>query len=391
MDRLLKRYDSERDGDLRLCLHRGVAYQKDMRAGAIAYDDAYHAHYKALEGTEVADKLNAGRVAMVARHAADGAKVLDIGAGSGAFVRSARAWGFEAAGFDVMPKTVEHLKATGAWADSAEGFEVVTFWDSLEHIEDPETVFKHIARGALVVVAIPVFDDLRAIRQSKHYKPGEHLYYFTAAGFVEWMALRGFRLLETSDHETAAGRESIGAFAFRRDLPDYHDHVQAYSEMHATRHYGSSATELHLGLVADVVRRLNPKSILDYGCGRSDLVAHFWRDGERQIARYDPAIPAHKMMPTGRFDLALCCDVLEHIPMDSVDRLLAGVKAKSDRAVFTISIKPARAKLPDGRNAHCTLLTPTEWRRWVGDVFGSVEVLPTRAPHEVNLLAGPKD
>jgi hypothetical protein len=203
------------------------------------------------------------------------------------------------------------------------------------------------------------------------------------------MAAYGFRLVETSDHETACGRESIGAFAFVRDLPGYHEHLAAYSEMHATRFYGSSATELHLEMVAGVVRELKPASILDFGCGRSDLVAHFWKDGARRIARYDPAIPMWKRMPAERFDLALCCDVLEHVPLADVDRVLSEVKSKSDRAVFTISTKLARARLPDGRNAHVTLLTPGEWRRWIEDVFGKVRVLPARAEHEVNLLGLP--
>lgn len=218
MDRFVAGFDAVDDGDLRLCLAKGVAYQADMGAAPVEYDDKYHDHYQALEGSSVAVSLNAMRVAMVARNSHEGATVLDIGAGCGTFVRAARSWGFLAYGFDIIPKTVERLKDIGAFADNPEGFEVVTFWDSLEHIEDPETVLGRISKGALVVVAIPVFEDLKRVRESKHFKPGEHLYYFTAQGFVAWMALHGFRLLETSTHETDCGRESIGAFAFRRDL-----------------------------------------------------------------------------------------------------------------------------------------------------------------------------
>ncbi len=209
-------------------------------------------------------------------------------------------------------------------------------------------------------------------------------------GFTDYMALYGLRLLEVSAHETDAGRESIGAFAFRKDLPDYHDHVLAYQEMHATRFYGSSATELHLAAAASVVKDLKPNSILDFGCGRSDLVAHFWKDGARRIERYDPAIPALKKMPEGRFDLVVCCDVLEHIPMASVDRVLDDIRAKSDTVFFTISTKLARARLPDGRNAHVTLLTSSEWTRWLKDKFGSVKALPSKLDHELVLLAGAK-
>jgi 2-polyprenyl-3-methyl-5-hydroxy-6-metoxy-1,4-benzoquinol methylase len=390
MDRLIKRFDRIKDGDLCLVPHRGFAYQRDPNAGAIEYGDAYFEHYKALEGSPVAEKLNAGRCALLARHATEGASVLDIGAGCGTFVRAARAWGFDAKGYDIIPKTVAVLKEMDAYCRSPEGFDVVTFWDSLEHFEDPEVVLRDIPKGAVVLAAVPVMPSIDQVRSSKHFKPGEHLYYFTADGFVQWMALYGFRLLEESTHETDAGRESIGAFAFKRDLPDYHDYIRAYSEMHASRFYGSSATELHLQTVARVVRDIKPASILDFGCGRSDLVAHFWRDGERRIERYDPAIPKLKGMPAGRFDLVLCCDVLEHIPMAAVDRVLAEVKAKGDRALFTISLKLARAKLPDGSNAHCTLLTRGEWKRWIGDYFGGAELLPSNSEHEMVVLAGPQ-
>lgn len=359
-----------------------------MGRGRVAYDAAYLETFRRYAGSRVEKALNTGRVGMLERYAARGAAVLDIGVGSGAFLDAAAAAGFRPSGFDINPRAVAMLRDGGRYAADARAFDVVTFWDSIEHMEAPDVILKRIQRDAIVLVAIPVFDDLARIRESRHYKPGEHLLYFTPDGFIHWMALRGFRLLERSDHETAAGRDSIGAFAFKRDLPDYHDHVAAYTEMHASRHYGSSATELHLETVARVVRAQQPRSILDYGCGRSDLVAHFWNDGARRIARYDPAIPMWKQMPEGDFDLALVCDVMEHIPMASVDRVLAEVRGKAPAAVFTISTKLARAKLPDGRNAHVTLLTRSEWRRWIADYFGPVEEIACPLEHELVLVAG---
>lgn len=198
-----------------LCELSGVAYQRDMSA-RFSYDDAYHDHYKALEGSPVAERLNAGRCAMLARHAPRGSRVLDFGAGCGTFVRHARGCGFRAMGFDIIPKTVVALKAMDAYADDPAGFDAVTLWDSLEHLAEPQTVLDRIDRGAAALVAIPIFEDLSCIRGSKHYKPDEHLAYFTDAGFVNYMALHGFALLERSTHETDAGREAIGAFAFRK-------------------------------------------------------------------------------------------------------------------------------------------------------------------------------
>lgn len=387
MDRIIRRFDSTKDSDLVLCEARGVAYQRDM-GKVMKYDARYLANYDAYAVGPIADALNRGRVAMLARHVPAGSKVLDVGAASGRFVREAVSAGFECKGFDVIPEAVQRLQRSDLYAEDAAEFDAMTMWDSIEHMPDPEIWLKKLRRDAVLLVAIPVFEDLTKVRKSKHYKPGEHLLYFTSQGFKDWIAAYGYRLIEASSHETDAGRESIGAFAFRRDLPDFHDHIAAYMEMHSTRFYGSSATELHLETVAGVVRTVKPKSILDYGCGRSDLVAHFWRDGERKISRFDPAIPMWKCMPHGRFDLALVCDVMEHIPIGSVDRVLAEVRKKSATALFTISTKLARAKLPDGRNAHVTLLTRSEWIGWIADYFGSVAKLPGQSEHEVVLLAG---
>lgn len=389
MDRLIERFDATPDDDLMVCAHRGVAYQRNMRRGRVAYDAKYLAVYDAYAANAVSQVLNAARVQMVARHAAAGARVLDVGAAAGVFVRAARSAGFRAKGFDVIPEAVARLRASSLYADDPSEFDALTLWDSLEHMDDPGAFVSRAAPKSLVCVAVPIFDDLARVRESKHFKPGEHLYYWTRSGFVSWMALYGFRLLEESFHEVEAGRESIGAFAFVRDLPTWRDYVAAYSEMHSSRHYGSSATELHLDTAAGVVRSLNPTSIIDYGCGRSDLVAHFWRDGERRIARFDPAIPAFKRLPEGRFDLAFVCDVMEHIPMNAVDRVLEEIKSKAPVAFFTISTKLARAKLPDGSNAHVTLLTPSEWARWIRRAFGDhLKTLPSRWEHELLFLAG---
>jgi len=383
VDRLIKRFSSVLDGDLRICESRGIAFQADMKQGLVNYDRAYFDCYVDLVGTAIAKSLNDGRREMVERYW--NGPVLDVGIGSGEFLDRCPEG---SCGLDVNPHAIEMLKATGRWAEDIGSFGAVTFWDALEHIEAPEIYLKRIARGAFVFVAIPIMPSLSAVRESKHYKPGEHLYYFTEEGFVAWMALYGYRLLEVSTHEMDAGRESIGAFAFCKDLPAYDEHIEAYRQMHAARHYGSSATELHLEVAAKVVRAKHPKSILDYGCGRSDLVAHFWRDGERRIARYDPAIPAHRHMPEDRFDLVLCCDVMEHIPMACVDHVLKEIKSKATQVFFTISTKLAKAKLPDGRNAHVTLLSNQEWARWLGAYFGHMTQLPSRWEHDLILVTG---
>ena len=388
VDGLIKRFDSVRDNDLALCESRGIAYQ--ATPARVEYGADYLAKVEANDKSPIADELNAGRVRMLTRWLKPRAKVLDWGAGSGMFIKHAAAAGFEVKGYDINPIALLRLKERDLYGQDPYQFDAVTMWDVIEHMGQPGAVFKSVKKGAHLFTSIPVFEDLKKIRESKHYRPGEHLYYFTAAGFIFWMGLWGFRLLESSAHEMNAGRESIGAFAFCRDLPDYHDHIAAYKEIHSTRHYGDSSTDEYLPIVAQVVKDLKPASILDYGCGRSDLAVHFWRDGERRIAHYDPAIGKYKVMPEGRFDLVIACDLMEHIPMMWVDQILGDIQSKGPVAFFAISTILARAKLPDGRNAHVTILSKAEWTRWIVDYFGPIRVMPAKHDHELVILAGTK-
>jgi hypothetical protein len=217
MDALIAGWPSVLDADLRFCIGHEVAYQADMTKGRVAYDAAYLENYDRYAAGPIANRLLARRLSFLIRHVPDGASVLDVGAASGIFVRAARLSGYDAKGFDVIPEARARLRAVGNFGDEPGQFDAVTLFDSLEHMEDPGAYLGRVRVGAVVLVAIPVF-DLGAVRQSKHYKPGEHLYYWTAHGFIEWMALQGFVLLEQSGHEVEAGRESIAAFAFRYAL-----------------------------------------------------------------------------------------------------------------------------------------------------------------------------
>ena len=224
MDSLIARFPGKPDADLVICEAHGVAYQADMTAQRVPYGADYLAKVQAYEGSPIATKVHAGRLQMLRRHLKPGASLLDWGAGSGEFVRDARGAGYAAKGFDVIAETRAALAAAGAFADEPTGFDALTLWDTLEHLEAPDAVLSRVSWGAAVFVSVPIFRDLSRIRDSRHYRPGEHLYYFTAPGLIYWLALWGFRFLESSAHEIRAGRDSIGAFAFRRDIPGHREH-----------------------------------------------------------------------------------------------------------------------------------------------------------------------
>jgi hypothetical protein len=211
MDSVIAAMPAITDSDLMLCPEFGVAYQAD-REHVVDYDEAYFDKCASYEGQQIADAINASRIALVERWYG-GARLCDVGIGSGEFIKRRP----NTFGFDVNPVAIEWLKRNDLWADRLEYFGGFTFWDVLEHVPDPALYLDCVHLHAFVFASIPVFQDLRLIRTSKHYRPGEHLTYWTERGFIDWMSAHGFLLLEVNDDETKAGRDSIASFAFKRN------------------------------------------------------------------------------------------------------------------------------------------------------------------------------
>lgn len=211
MDRLIAGFPAVADVDLMLCPDHGVAYQRD-RTNRVEYDAAYFDKCAGYEDQEIARKINAGRIELVTKFAGRSCDVLDVGIGSGEFIKlRPYTWGF-----DVNPKAAQWLKERDLWSDQVGLFSAFTFWDVIEHIDEPVAYFQHMMDWSFLFVCLPIFGNLDQIRKSRHYRPGEHLYYFTEAGFVNWMALHRFNLRERQDFETQAGRDSVLSFAFQR-------------------------------------------------------------------------------------------------------------------------------------------------------------------------------
>ncbi|ERW65301.1 methyltransferase domain-containing protein [Pseudomonas aeruginosa] len=171
------------------------------------YSGPYFEKYQALDATPMGTALTTARVDMVRRHF-DG-EVLDVGIGGGRFVVESGG-----KGFDVNEEAVQWLKSRNAYADPYKGVAAITCWDSLEHVPDPEALVRSV--GEWVFVSMPVYKDQADCLKSKHFKPGEHLHYWSVRGLVGWFAKMNFGCVEINERESGLGREGITSFAFRR-------------------------------------------------------------------------------------------------------------------------------------------------------------------------------
>lgn len=215
MDRIISSYPGTPGGDgLVYCEAEGVAYQADT-SRSVEYGKDYFDKYVRYEGTEIARRLNDFRTAFSASYCD---VILDVGVGSGEFIKESGSR--KVYGFDINPYAMEWLKRRGLFIDPYEGVpgfvDGLTFWDALEHIPDPGDLLGRLRQGAFVLVSIPIFKNLSDVNGSKHLRRDEHYVYFREDGLARYMADLGFTLLETRDDETAAGREGILSFCFRR-------------------------------------------------------------------------------------------------------------------------------------------------------------------------------
>ncbi len=196
--------------NLSLCRHCQHIFQGDLRVST-AYDAAYIHHYDELPCEAMSDLR--WRFIQHALALPAGSRILDVGYGNGAFLKHARAHGMSVFGLDVHGQDFG-IPVIGYDSDLA--FDLVCFFDSLEHLPRFDCLFGLRTRHVMVSLPHTPPDLLRAPQRWRHYKPGEHLHYFSphsldalmrrwglcriASGFPE-DALRGRLRIDNRAHD----------------------------------------------------------------------------------------------------------------------------------------------------------------------------------------------
>jgi SAM-dependent methyltransferase len=166
------------------------------------------------------------RTSFLARFRATGA-VLDVGCGLGLFLRALDPAQWNRYGVEPMP--VPHQEAARwlgpdhvfrneltAAALPAEQIDVVTFWDSLEHLADPRATlteaFRLLRPRGLVLISLPNFESY----QAKHFREDwfalslpYHLYHYTPATLTRLLETCGFRVRIIENRESNENYHSL--------------------------------------------------------------------------------------------------------------------------------------------------------------------------------------
>lgn len=139
-----------------------------------------------------------------------GGTLLDIGAGTGAFVQKASARGWKATGFEpdekarklALSKGISLLGSMDALPDA--GFDVITMWHVLEHVPDLPAQIQLLKRllkpGGLIVIAVPNYRSADALHYGNFwaaYDVPRHLWHFSRTSVSKLMQRNGLSLVGT--------------------------------------------------------------------------------------------------------------------------------------------------------------------------------------------------
>jgi cyclopropane fatty-acyl-phospholipid synthase-like methyltransferase len=116
-------------------------------------------------------------------------------------------------------------------------------------------------------------------------------------------------------------------------------------------------------LIISCIQEKNIKSILDFGCGKGNLVNSLkLKFPELEITGYDPSFHNIDKIEN-KVDMIISTDVLEHVEPEFIDNTISFLKSKTNICMYhLIACYPAVAVLPDGRNAHLIVEDPSWWR-----------------------------
>jgi hypothetical protein len=151
--------------------------------------------------------------------------------------------------------------------------------------------------------------------------------------------------------------------------------IHAYVGLHAKGRFPGYSIGPYLSEIAKLVEASGAQTLLDYGCGAGlQYTDKRWHEawGGIMPTLYDPAVEAFSSKPVGQFDGVICTDVLEHVPVDELARVVTDLVLFSRLWCFvSVCCRPAKANktLPDGRNAHVTIRPPSWWDKLLGDAF----------------------
>ena len=152
-------------------------------------------------------------------------------------------------------------------------------------------------------------------------------------------------------------------------------YVELYKKLYEIKpNYGRTSIFLY-NKISPILKELNVKKLLDYGCGKSELYLKLEEDLKIKVFRYDPAITGLEKLPNEKVDFVICTDVLQHVPFNEIYEVLEKIKEFSENCFFQINCIEHKTLLPNGEKANCTVLSKSCWLKILKAYFENIKIL----------------
>lgn len=178
-----------------------------------SYSDDYVLHYKLYAKTVLSQRICEARWRFVESQISLEDKILlDFGCGADTFVEYRKR---QKITFPKMFSYDPYFKVDHSFIDHK--IDVLTLWDSLEHMPRLDMVLSLNADHVFLVV--PIVDDVKDITVWKHYVPHEHLWYFSTFALNKMFNLWKYKMLVRANIEGHLRSPDIVSFYFVRKTP----------------------------------------------------------------------------------------------------------------------------------------------------------------------------
>lgn len=195
------------------------------------------------------------------------------------------------------------------------------------------------------------------------------------------------RLAPLKIHAVDAGHVGMfarhaGSYAVKLDGLISEGYREQLHALRRSRRWGDDGHK-HADAVDAYAREVEAETVLDYGCGEQGLAKAL--KSRRRVLGYDPGVEGRAGQPKP-CDLVVSTDVLEHVEPDKLGAVLRHMFDLAGKAAyFVVACRPAKAILPDGRNAHLIVETPAWWVEQVKIVGWRVVRVEAQEGREVRL------
>lgn len=148
------------------------------------------------------------KVKLISSYSSKG-KVLDIGAGTGEFLATAKKEGWDVTGFEVNPKAKTIASSKGINMEESlkelesSSFDIITMWHVLEHISNLEEyileLYRLIKPNGTIIIAVPNFKSFDASFYGRYwaaYDTPRHLWHFSKKAIEKLFGEKGMKLTE---------------------------------------------------------------------------------------------------------------------------------------------------------------------------------------------------